>query len=267
MKILAFGDVYGRTGRNALKANLPALKKKYEADVVIVNVDNISSWRWAISEHLDELSPLWVDIMTSGDHFFDNKESLAQYIAQKECKLIRPANFYDVPLYPVPWNWYKVIEIKGKKFCVIHLMWWVFMKFDVYNPFLKLQELLSQEDIKSCDIIVVDFHKEATSEIQALWRYFDGNIHLLYGTHTHVQTNDEEILPGGCGYITDVWMCWPKKSIIWADIDCLKWRFFTGVYGKISQSLDKEFIVQGIFADIQDKKTIYIEKIQIKWTL
>lgn len=270
MKILAFGDIYGRVWRNGLLKELPQLQQRFSPDITIANVDNISSWRWAIPMRLEELEKAWVDIMCSGDHFFDNEKDLVEYMAKKDCRLIRPANFYEVGAYPVMGKWYTIFEKNGKKIAVIHLMGQVFMRYEVYNPFLKLQELLAQDDIQSCNAIVVDFHKEATSEIGALWRFFDGKISAVYGTHTHIQTNDDDIFEGGTGFLSDVGMCGPKNSVIWADVECLRGRFFTGLgKGKISQSLDSRYLVHGVFfeTDDQKKNVLHIEKIKIIWTL
>lgn len=269
MKILAFWDIYGRVGRTWFLREIKNLQKKYTPDFTIANVDNISSWRWPMAKHVLELEQVWVDVMCSWDHFFDNQKHLVEYLAKKDGKLIRPANFYDIPEMKIPWNGYKIVEKNWKKLSVIHLVWQVFMRFDVYNPFLKLEEILKNPEIADSDAVVVDFHRETTSEIWGLWIYFDGKISAVYGTHTHVQTNDDTILKKWTGFITDVWMNGPRNSIIWADSDVLKARFFTWINHKVVQSLDREYIVQWIFLEIDDttKKTLHIEKIQILWTL
>lgn len=248
---------------------LPKLRQRYSPDFVVANVDNISSWRWPIDTHLKQLEKAGVDVMCSGDHFFDNQKEIIEYMAHKNCNLIRPANFYDVEGFPIMWKGYKIVEKNGMKLCVIHLMGQVFMRFDVYNPFLRLKEILEEKQVRSCDAIIVDFHKEATAEIVALWRYFDGKVSAVYWTHTHIQTNDEIILDEGTAYITDVWMTGPKKSIIWAEIDGLKSRFFTGVNPRIVQSLDQNFVLWALYLEIDStsNKALFIEKIKVLWTL
>ena len=270
MKILIFCDIYGRIGRTAFLQLLPSLKQTYSPDCIIANIDNISSGRGAIEEHIRILEKSGVDVMCSGDHFFDNETDLQEYMANKDCNLIRPANFYEVSGLSVMGKGYKIIEKKWKKIAVIHLMGQIFMKYEVYNPFLKLQELLELPEIKSSDVVIVDFHKEATSEVWAMGRIFDGKVSVVYGTHTHIQTNDDEILPKGSGFISDVWMCWPKNSVIWASLDSVKWRFMTWLTkGKIVQSLEKDYVIQGLFVETHenDRTTLHIEKIKLVWTL
>jgi metallophosphoesterase (TIGR00282 family) len=270
MKILIIGDVYGRVWRHALLKELPSLKEKYTPDLIIVNVDNITSGKWAIPEHLFTLEKAWVDIMCSGDHFFDHENDLIEYMNTSNCKLIRPANFSNVKGYPILGKGYMIIEKNWKKVAIIHLLGQVFMRHQVDNPFVTLQKILAETDFHDVENIIVDFHKEATSEIQAMARFFDGKISVLYGTHTHVQTNDDEILAGGTWYISDVWMCGARNSVIWADPESVRKRFFTGLNKwRIVQSLDENYGVHGLFVETEDttKNTLYIEKIKIIWML
>lgn len=263
MKILAFWDVYWRIWRKALKKELPFLVEKYKPDFVIANVDNATSGRGIIEKHILEFEKMWVDIMTSWDHFFDNFHKFSNYLERDNSKLLRCANFYDEDLV---WVWDKIFKKNWKKLLVIHLQWEVFMKLFVNNPFREIQKILKKYENEKLDWIILDFHKEVTSEIKAMWQLLDWKISLLFWTHTHIQTNDETILENGTWYITDLGMNWAKNSIIWAEFDSVKSIFLNGFRDKkMTQSLDKNYIVSGIFAEIWDnwfcKK---IEKIRVE---
>lgn len=264
MKLLIFWDIYGRIWRYWLKKELPWLISKYNPDFVISNVDNITSWRWAIEKHILEMNKLWVDIMTWWDHIVDNYSKIKEYLSNNNSNLLRFANFYD---WSIDWKWDKIFEKNGKRLLVIHMQWEVFMNHRVTNPFLKIDEILSKYNNDEYDWVILDFHKEATAEWYWLANYVDWRVSFMYGTHTHVQTNDDMIMDWWLGYINDVGMNWPLKSIIWADYMSVKPRFLSWISKwKIEQSLDENYIVSGVFVEIwDDKKTVKIEKIKIKW--
>ncbi|MCP4522749.1 MAG: YmdB family metallophosphoesterase [Candidatus Gracilibacteria bacterium] len=269
MKILIFGDVYGRVGRNALKKELPSLKKKYNPDFVIVNVENMTSGRGPIEKHILEIEKLGVDVMTGGDHIFDNQKSIQPYLEKPDSKLIRPANYLDQGYYNIPGKGYKIVKKGGKKILVIHLMGTVFMNYSMENPFLKGEKILEELSDQTFDAIIIDFHKETTSEGYGLAHFLDGRVSFVFGTHTHVQTNDELILPGGTGIISDVGMSGPLYSVIGADFSSVKKRFLTGINkGKIEQQLDENYVVSGICVEIgENAKTQSLEKIRIRGKL
>lgn len=148
-------------------------------------------------------------------------------------------------------------------------MWQVFTKFRIENPFLKINDLLLKLKDEKFDWIVVDFHKEATSEWYWLAKFLDWKVSLVFWTHTHVQTNDEQISDKWTWLISDVWMNWAFDSIIWADFESVKNTFLTGVnVWRIKQSLDKNYIINWIYVEIwKDKKCEKIEKIRIRWKL
>ncbi|MDD2907576.1 MAG: TIGR00282 family metallophosphoesterase [Candidatus Gracilibacteria bacterium] len=262
MKLLIFGDVFGRVGREGLKRELPKLIEKYNPDFVIANVDNVSSGRGAIEKHILELERMGVDIMTSGDHIFDNFEKIKDYLARKDSRLLRCANFYEEDLAG---KGFKVFEKNGKKLLVIHLQGEVFMNHKVTNPFLKAKEILELYKDENLDGIVLDFHNEASAEAYGLVNYLDGEISFMFGTHTHVQTNDDMILKKGTGFISDVGMNGPFYSVIGADFESVKPRFLSGINkGKIEQSLDDTYLVSGVYVEIgNDRKCEKIEKIRI----
>jgi len=266
MKILVFWDVYGRIWRQALKKELPILKEKYKPDFVVVNIENATAWRWPIESHVIELESLWIDVMTSWDHIFDNLVKINDYLDKPNSKLIRCANFIEYWEYTIPWKWYKIVENNGKRLLVIHLIWEVFMNYKVNNPFVVVEQILEKTKWEKLDWIIVDFHKEATSEWYGMWFFLDWKISFLFWTHTHIQTNDELILPNGTWIISDVWMNWPLYSVIWADYKSVEKRFLTWVWKwKIEQCLDKNYVVNWVCVEIwDDMKCINIEKIRVR---
>lgn len=269
MKILIFGDVYGRVWRNALLKELPKLQQKHQPDFTIVNVENMTSWRGPIEKHIKEIDRLDIDVMTWWDHIFDNQKSIADYLDQKDSKLIRPANYYQQDHYHIPGKWYKIVEKNGKKILVIHLMWTAFMNYNVENPFLKAEKIIQELWEKNFDAIIIDFHKETTAEWYGLAHFLDGQASFVFWTHTHIQTNDELILPGGTGIISDVGMSGPLYSVIWADFESVKKRFLTWISKwKIEQQLDENYVVNGICVEIwADRKCIHLEKIRVRGKL
>jgi len=271
MKVLIFWDIYWRVWRNAFKKHYLEIKTKYSPDFVIVNPENISSGRWPTEKHILEIDALWgIDVYTSGNHIYDNIDDIRNYLDTPNSKLIRPANFYESKYVKFPGKWYKIIEKSGKKLLVINLMSSDFLRDDMYNPFLKADEILSQFDLKEFNWIIIDFHRESTSEIYAMSMFLDGKISFLFWTHTHIQTNDELILPLWTWLLTDVWMSGPLYSVIWADFENIKSRFLSWVLKwKIDQSLDPNYVVSACIVEIDDKtrKCLNIEKIRIRGKL
>lgn len=271
MKVLIFWDIYGRVWRNAFKKHFSEIKDKYSPDFIIVNPENITSGRWPIEKHIREIDALgWIDVYTSGNHIFDNYEDIKNYLDTPNSKLIRPANFYESEHIYIPGKWYKIIEKNWKKLLVVNLISSTFMRDEVYNPFLKIDEILKGFNLDDFNGIIIDFHRETTSEIYAMWMFLDWKISFLFWTHTHIQTNDELVLPFWTGILTDVWMSWPLYSVIWADFEWVKPRFLSWVLsGKIDQALWNDYVVNACMVEIDEKtrKCINIEKIRIRWKL
>ncbi len=267
IKILIFWDVYWRIWRAALKKELPWLKVKYNSDFVVVNIENATSGRWVIEKHAIELEKMWIDVMTSGDHVFDNFEKIKDYLDKPDSKLIRAANFYNDD--SLEWKGYKIVENNWKKLLVIHIIDEIFMNHKVNNPFIVVDKILEKFKSEKLDWIIIDFHKEVTSSWYWLSFYLDWKVSFVFWTHTHIQTNDELILPEGTWLISDVWMNGPLYSVIWADYDSVKKRFLTWVWKwKIEQCLDKNYVVNWVCVELDDLgKCIWIEKIRIRWHL
>lgn len=265
MKVLIFWDIYWRIWRKAFIKNFNFFKSKYSPDFTIVNIENISSWRWPIEKHVLELDNLDIDLYTSWNHIFDNYEKIKNYLDKNNSKLIRPANFYEHSDFPISWKWYKIIEKNNKKLLVINIMSSLFLRDEMYNPFLKIEEILKELDNTDINWIIIDFHRETSSEIYAMSMNFEWLVSFIYGTHTHIQTNDDLILPKWTWLLTDIGMCWPLYSVIWADFNSVKKRYLTWIQsGKIEQSLWNDFVINWCVVDIDEntKKCLNIEKIR-----
>lgn len=206
MRVLFIGDVIGKPGRQIVSSLLPDLQAQHQVDLVLANGENAAGGFGITPRVAMELFSLGIDLLTSGNHVWDRKE-VEQYI-QNEPRLLRPAN------YPpeVPGSGVYLIERDGLHFGILNLQGRVFMP-TIDCPFKvgKREVALLRE---RTNIIIVDFHAEATSEKAAFAWYFDGQVSAIIGTHTHVQTADERILPGGTAFITDVGMTGSKDSVI-----------------------------------------------------
>ncbi len=219
MNILMVGDVFGEPGRRALQTLLPRLKREHAIDVTVVNVENAAAGFGVTPPLCRDFLDQGVDVMTSGNHIWDKKEIIA-YIA-KENLLLRPANF------PVgtPGSGHVTVKSGPHRVAVLNLMGRVFMQPNDC-PFRKADEIVP-ELRRATPIVVVDMHCEATSESQAMGWYLAGRVSAVVGTHRHVQTADERILPGGTAYITDLGMTGPVDSVIGVDKDIILERFLS----------------------------------------
>ena len=246
------------------------MKEKYQPDFTVVNIENITSGRWPASVHAELIDSLGVDIMTWGDHIFDNMPDIQKYFDKTDCKLIRPANFISSDHYILPWEGYRIIEKNNKKLLVIQLLWEAFMNHKVYNPFLEIENILSKIPSDSYDGAILEFHRETTAELYWMANFMDGQLSAVYGTHTHIQTNDAHILAWGTGILTDVGMNGPFESVIWAEFSSVKKRFLTGIQrGKIEQKLTWKYVINALLVDIdeQNKMCKNIENISFTGTL
>ena len=221
MKILAIGDIVGKIGLQKLKETLPGVVKENDIDFIIVNGENAAEGMGITENMYRDILRLNVNVVTMGNHTWAKKE-IFNFINDKQ--IIRPANYPDNN----PGRGYDIYECKGKKIAVINLIGRTYMSILSENPFLKAKEIIKRIRNET-DIIVVDFHAEATAERIALGYYLDGEATIVFGTHTHVQTADEEILDKGTAYITDIGMTGPKKSVIGMDVDVSIKRFETAL--------------------------------------
>jgi metallophosphoesterase (TIGR00282 family) len=225
MNILFIGDIVGRPGREIVRRGLPALVEHHAIDLVIANVENSAAGFGITREIGDEFLKWGVDVMTSGNHIWDKKEAI-EYIAA-EPRLLRPVN------YPagVPGRGTYVARTRGGEAVgVINAMGRVFM-LNIDDPFTAVQHEI--EAMRHWTrVIIVDFHAEATSEKVAMGWYLDGKVTGVFGTHTHVQTADERVLPNGTAYITDAGMTGPHDSIIGMEVGTAIGRFLNAMPAK-----------------------------------
>ena len=218
MKVLFVGDVVGKPGRGAVTRLLPRLVDEHRADYVIVNVENAAGGFGVTPDVLAELAELPIHCMTSGNHVWDKKE--VGELFEREPRLLRPANYPDGnPGRGIHFG----ESASGVPVATINLEGLVFMR-QLDSPF-RTAELLLAELAGRAKVIIVDFHAEATSEKQAMGVFLDGRVSLVVGTHTHVPTADERILPGGTAFQTDAGMTGPYEGVIGFKSDRVLQRF------------------------------------------
>lgn len=203
---LLLGDVYGEPGCRAVSFRLPSLIKKYRADFVVINGENANNGFGITPEQADSLFGAGVDVITSGNHIWHDDELVDGYLDSKE-RLLRPANYGNL----LPGHGAVTLSVSpAGEVCVINLQGRVNM-FPIDDPFKVASDILRNVKAK---LVFVDFHAESAEEKQALGFFLDGKATAVVGTHIHVQTLDEKILPKGTAYITDIGMCGPKDSVI-----------------------------------------------------
>ncbi|AAM24593.1 MAG: hypothetical protein XD49_0284 [Caldanaerobacter subterraneus] len=221
MRILIIGDIVGRPGRNALKEHLEELKNFYNVNLVIANGENAAGGNGITRKVADELFEMGISLLTTGNHVWDQKEIL-QFI-DEEPRILRPANYLE----GTPGRGSAVINLDGVKVGVLNLQGTTFMPCNRNPFFVAIEEV---EKLKAeTNIILVDFHAEATSEKIAMGYFLDGKVSCVFGTHTHVQTADEKILPNGTAYITDIGMTGPYESVLGIDKELIIKRFTSSV--------------------------------------
>ncbi len=243
MKVLFIGDIVGRSGRQALAEYLPRLAEKFSWDFCIANGENAAGGKGLTLNVAEELLALGIDCLTMGNHTWDNKE-IFQFIDDAQY-IVRPANY---PI-PTPGKGYTIIPSKQGRLGVVSLSGQTFM--GPYNcPFAAAEEVLPL--LSDCDGIIVDVHAEATSEKVALGRYLDGRVSAVLGTHTHIQTADEKILPRGTLYITDVGMCGAADSILGMEVKPVLTKFTTKLPGRFSAARGPG-MVNAVYLDLAEK--------------
>ena len=221
MKILAVGDIVGESGVKKLKEELSKIRQEENIDFVIVNAENSAGGMGITSKIYNDLKEMKVDCITMGNHTWGKKD-IFSFINNDN--ILRPANYPSI----VPGRGYNTYTCKDKKICVINLIGRTDMGVLSENPFLRVKDIVNKVK-NNVDIIIVDFHAEATAEKIAMGYYLDGKVTAVFGTHTHVQTADEQILEKGTAYITDIGMTGPKKSVIGMDVDVSIKRFETSL--------------------------------------
>ena len=222
MNLLFIGDIVGKPGRRAVKTVLPELVHAYKPDAIIANGENAAGGLGLTQDTAEELFNLGVTLLTTGNHVWQKKEFYG--FLQDTSRVLRPAN------YPpgAPGKGATIINLANQvRLGVVNLIGRVFMS-PLDCPFRSADSIVAELSGK-CDLIVVDFHAEATSEKIAMGWYLDGRVACIVGTHTHVQTADERILPGGTGYISDLGMTGPINSVLGVRTDIIIDRFLSGL--------------------------------------
>ena len=260
MKILFIGDIVGKPGRTAVKEGLPGLINKLKIDFVIANAENAAGGFGITKAIGEELFSLGIDVLTSGNHIWDKKEAVT-YIS-KENRLLRPAN------YPgeVPGAGSIVMNTSaGEKIAVLNLSGRVFMQ-PLDCPFQAAKKELPalKEQTK---VIIVDFHAEATSEKSAIGWFLDGEVSAVVGSHTHVQTADEKILPKGSAFITDVGMTGPTDSVIGVNKEQIINKFLTHIPVRF-ETAKGETLLSCVVVEVNPKtgKSTSIQRLQFTFS-
>lgn len=257
MKILLIGDIVGNIGVKKVETIIPELIKKENIDFIIANGENAAEGMGITTNIFEKLLSLGINVITMGNHTWSKKD-IFNIIDKKE--LLRPANYSK----NVVGNGYFIYECKDKKIAVINLIGRVGIEVLSENPFLKAEEIINEIKEKT-DIIIIDFHAEATAEKMAMGYFLDGKVTAIIGTHTHIQTADEQVLEKGSAYITDAGMTGPKKSILGMDINTSIKRFLTSLPERYKISEDNQAIFNGCILNINDEnnKVKSIERINI----
>ena len=256
MRILFIGDIVGKLGREAISNYLPKLTQTYKPTVTIVNAENAAHGKGLTEKIYKSLLREGVDFMTMGNHTYGQRQ-IYDFIENAN-RMVRPANFPD----DAPGVGMRFIQINEIKLAIINLQGRAFMQ-DIDDPFKKADALIAEAQ-KETDYIFVDFHAETTSEKNAMGWYLDNRVSAVVGTHTHIQTSDERILPGGTGYITDVGMTGYYDGILGINREEVITRFITSLPQRQVVPDEGRSVLSGVIIDLnKDGKTKRIERILI----
>ena len=267
MKILFIGDIFGRPGRTIVKDRLPELRKQHSPDLVIANCENAAAGFGITPPLAEELFDLGIDVMTTGNHVWDKRE-IIEYFQMADGnphsparRLLRPANF---PQNLPGWGVYQG-QKNGVAYAVMNFQGRVFMGSSD-DPFRYADRLLEQIKSNSdSKIIFVDFHAEATSEKVAFGWYLDGRVTAVVGTHTHIPTADETVLPKGTAYITDVGMTGPFDSVIGVKKESVVEKFLSGMPARFEAAIgDVRLCAVVVECDNQSGRATSIERLMLR---
>ena len=255
MKILFIGDVVGRPGRRAIRELVPWLRQRHGLGAVIANAENVAGGSGITPETANELFSAGVDVITSGDHLWDQKE--VSQLLESEPRFLRPVN------YPagVPGRGGQFFQLEGQPgFAVVNVQGRVFMPA-LENPFLMAQAEVERVR-RQTKIILVDIHAEATSEKIAMARFLEGRVSAVIGTHTHVQTADEQVFPGGTAFLCDAGFTGPHDSVLGREIAPVIKRFLTNAPQRFEVAASR-ILLQGAVVDIDPAtgRALSIERI------
>jgi hypothetical protein len=256
IRILCLGDVVGAPGRELLSRRLPDYRREKSVDFVVANVENVAEGSGVTSASYRLLRGCGVDVCTTGDHVFKRSEIL-KIMAQEPDRILRPANY---PAGAAGAGFSVVPTAAGIPVAVLNLQGRVFMD-PADDPFRLAEESLAKIEAK---VVVVDMHAEATSEKRAMGWFLDGRASIVFGTHTHVPTADEEILTKGTAYITDLGMCGPYRSVIGRSVDPVVRTFTTRMYHPFSVATE-DVRACGILVDVDEStgRALALERVRI----
>jgi len=258
LKFLFLGDVFGKPGRLAVRHFVPKLIARHGLDLVVANAENVAAGAGVTPESADELLSCEVDLLTSGNHIWSKRE-IVPYLEAPGAKLLRPAN------YPrgAPGRGSAVVETPGgKRLGVVNVEGRVFMR-TLDDPFAAAEAEVAALKAQGVVCILVDIHCEATSEKNAMGHFLDGRVSAVLGTHTHVQTADARVLPGGTAFVTDVGMCGPWDSIIGVRKELVVQRFLTQRPVAFEPG-KRETYLQGAMVEVDEAtgRALSIERVQ-----
>lgn len=255
MRILAVGDIVGENGLKKLRETLPNLKQRENIDFVIVNGENVASGMGITERNYRDILSCGTDVVTMGNHTWAKKD-IFNFIDDQ--RIVRPANYTK----GVPGKGYIILKCGEKNIAVINLIGRVDVNVLSENPF-KVANSLVEELKNKADLIIIDFHAEATAEKIALGHYLDGKVTAVFGTHTHVQTADGKVLPNGTAYITDIGMTGPEHSVIGMEISASIKRLETTLPEKYRLA-EGNCMFNGVIFEIDDEtnKVIHVKTIQ-----
>ncbi len=257
LRILCFGDVVGRPGRELCRSALSVLRASQRADLVIVNAENASGGLGIDADSAREIKQAGADVLTLGDHTWQRKE-VRDFIEHNADWCIRPAN------YPpgAPGKGWTIVTLRGTiKVGIFNLLGRVFINAPLDCPFRCAADLVSGP-LSECTVRILDMHAEATSEKVAMGRYLDGKLALQVGTHTHVATADEQVLPGGTGYITDLGMSGCQSGVIGMDTETALGRLMSGLPAAYKVATGPAFL-SGVLCEIsaESGKAISVRRV------
>lgn len=246
MRILFFGDIVGRIGRNAVNHNIQKLVKKYNIDFVIANGENATHGKGLIEKHYNELIDNGVDVITLGNHY-DSKSNIADYIDFASC-LVRPLNI----IKDFGGQGSLLVECNGVNIRVTNVLCSAMMKEEVTMPYLAVKNLL--DEIGDEDSIhIIDLHGEATGEKMCFGYVFDGQVSAIVGTHTHVQTNDAKILDNGTAFISDVGMCGAANGVLGFEKNSVINKTVFGSNERFNIADDDQEMINAVVLDIDEE--------------
>lgn len=257
MKILFFGDVFGRPGREALTKIIPEWRTKYSPDVVIANAENISHGAGISEKSLNEIREAGVDIMTGGNHSLEGKNA-AELLNDPTLAILRPENL----VAGSPGRGFGYFDVNGKKLLVINLIGQAHMRQHYDSPWTAVDRILKEnEGGENTKYIIVDWHVDVTAEKMAMGWYLDGTVSAVLGTHSHTPTADERILPKGTAFISDVGMSGPHYSIIGQEIEANLQRYRTNSPTKVDVASAPPYEINAVLLGL-DSNTGKASKIQ-----